>query len=86
MEHPGYRAVLRLLDEAVEGIQFFLKYQKVQEQAEYARYLGRITGIEYAQAAAESILIKAERIMKRRAEAEEIARDREDVSRLLEVD
>lgn len=64
LKSDGWKVVVKLLEEARDAIQGQMQYGKVLEQAAYTRELGRIVGMEYAVAAPEAVLIKADRIDK----------------------
>ncbi len=65
METPGYRELLDLISEATADAEARLKYGPVQEQAQYARSLGYISGMECLPAVAEAVLMQAEVVAER---------------------
>lgn len=69
LESDGWAVVLRLLEAGRDSIQGQLQYGKVLDGAEYARELGKLVGLECPVAAAEAVLLKADKIDKD-AEAE----------------
>lgn len=61
-DDPGWAVLMRLVEEQVETIQAELKYGPSLEQSEYTRKLGEIVGLEALSAAAEAVLICAQRV------------------------
>lgn len=66
VDSPGWDVVCELIDAGRENAEARLKYGSVPAStAEYAKALGFVTGLESLEAAAEAVLLAAERRQKR---------------------
>lgn len=70
---PGWAVMTRMLELARNSAEDRMRYGKILEQAEYARNLGVITGLESVEKAGEAILLRAEAVQKQLEAAAEKA-------------
>ena len=65
MDHPGWGELTGLIDAARESAETRMKYGPIREQADYARDLGMIAGLEALKAASEAVFLRADEVQAR---------------------